>query len=678
MILPLRFDNRGTVDVRSGTLGPYFGGRHTGRFSAAPGARIVLAGDNVIAAAVATSGQVDVTSGSFSIADSASYVHAAGNSMSVARLDVASLGRFDNNGWFGINDWNNPAKVNNQGQLNNRGSLAAVSLANSGQIVNAAGADMRAGQPGRRQRWPDRRHRVLQRRLRRIDHPGQWPARGAGRHLHQRRARRLGHGRRQCHARTVRHLEAGQLAGNDDGTGRCRHPVHGPRGPGLAGIRETAPGNIEIEIASASVYDRLQVSGNASLNALVEFVLLPGYTPSDGDAFPWLNAASISGFAVPRFFGLPTGWHGDLIADPLGGTMRFVLSNEPAVDGSSQIPLAGSVSVPVGTVASNGDWAGTPSLDRLDNAGWFINQPGATAWIGDLANQAGGVIANHGTLVVTHGVDNAGELRNKPGAELTVFGGFTNRGHFAQIVNQGTFVVDGTVNNDYGWYYYSGTIRNTAGRFVVAPGGLVTGGGSYYQLDQATDPASVPVTQVDGRLAAADIRIDGGFLTGSGTLAGPVRLSATVQPGNSPGTLTIEGNLLASASRFEIELAGVGNADRLHVTGSAAFSNGSDVWFILQDGYRPHAGDSFVWLVVDGSASGLDNLDWYVLDGDRVWSRDYPMPGMPIAFSGDRIAFGSASPVPEVPSWAMWLAGVGGLCSYVGRRRRRDLVGSGR
>lgn len=62
------------------------------------------------------------------------------------------------------------------------------------------------------------------------------------------------------------------------------------------------------------------------------------------------------------------------------------------------------------------------------------------------------------------------------------------------------------------------------------------------------------------------IDIQGGTLNGSGTISGPVLLgtAAALNPGNSPGTLTINGNLTSSGKMiFEIGGLGVGQFDDL-------------------------------------------------------------------------------------------------------------------
>ena len=62
---------------------------------------------------------------------------------------------------------------------------------------------------------------------------------------------------------------------------------------------------------------------------------------------------------------------------------------------------------------------------------------------------------------------------------------------------------------------------------------------------------------------------------GDGTLRGGVDNRGTIRPGNSIGTLTVDGDLsLESGSTLEIEIDNAGNSDKLVVTGAFSFETG--------------------------------------------------------------------------------------------------------
>ena len=76
-------------------------------------------------------------------------------------------------------------------------------------------------------------------------------------------------------------------------------------------------------------------------------------------------------------------------------------------------------------------------------------------------------------------------------------------------------------------------------------------------------------------------------------------------PGNSAGTLTIEGDYEQTATgKLTIETTGLGDGefDVLHVTGAATL--GGTLEMLFPGSYLPKAGDSFQFLQVDGTIGG--------------------------------------------------------------------------
>jgi len=67
-------------------------------------------------------------------------------------------------------------------------------------------------------------------------------------------------------------------------------------------------------------------------------------------------------------------------------------------------------------------------------------------------------------------------------------------------------------------------------------------------------------------------------------------------------------------SVFDIDLASPTLYDRVAVSGNAQFDGGVLVNFLLRTpngfDYRPAAGDSFTWLMVDGAVCGLPDIAW--------------------------------------------------------------------
>lgn len=807
--LPVAFNNSGKVDVQSGTLRLSGGGSHNGSFSAAAGARIELSGGQTIAGAVATSGRVNVTGGSFSVLAGGSYLNASGNSISGTDFSKHPAGQFTNAGsatfsgtagiqgsfdnqpgaYFGTSVlvnagtisnaagatlssngggtntgvldnagglyiYGNTSSFSNAGGIRNAGTLHIEGLANTGTITNLAAAEMTAegnvSNAGRIDNaggfsnqgsfsnaaagsivntgsWSNN--------LGRFDNEGSFANGGlilnGGEFFVLAAGRVTGAGLYRQSGGTTRvngtleagggiFVDGGLLTGTGTVIGNVQVGPQGEWRPGNSPGTMTVVGNalvlgpdyfspgglLTIEIADATTYGKLIIDGSLSLEngTRVDLVFLSGFVPADGDSFQWLRANSVAdGGARTNVTGLPAGWSSSVALG--GGGANVELIYELA----TQIATSGNVSIAAGEYAMNGP-SSSAYLQQLDNAGSFSNRANAYAVIGEIVNRAGATLSNRGFAFVydyalgAGALRNAGTLRNRAGGELIINGTLDNTGlainegtlnsglltnaaggrfenpglliNYGGIINRGDFIVSGVIDNQMPTLSAIPAISNEGGTFVVQRGGSVAGNGSYQQIHEHS-----AVTRVDGRLAASDIRIGAGTLTGSGVLAGPVRLGGVaVQPGNSAGVLTIDGSLTAEGSLFYIELAGPTSFDRLAVTGDASL-NYSQIIFRLLGNYVPAIGDGYTWLTVGGAASGLGTLDWWVEKDDGAggfyfWAGpNYSPPGMQIAFSGDRIAF-DAAPIPEPETWALLLAGLG-VVGFIARRRLRASGGEG-
>jgi hypothetical protein len=314
-----------------------------------------------------------------------------------------------------------------------------------------------------------------------------------------------------------------------------------------------------------------------------------------------------------------------------------------------------------------------------------------------LTNQGGARVLNRGLMTSEGVIDNAGdfvvsgELRNQDhpwsgqGSITNGAGGrFTVEGGGA-VTGPGVFIQHGAGSvTEVRGMLAAGSISNSAGgRFGVVAGGTASTAGTYLQSGAES------TTVVDGTLAAANISFQGGVLSGAGTLAGPVVLgdasspwwwaapTPTVRPGNSPGTLTIDGDLIANAANFDIEIDGPTAYDRVVVTGNAVFGVGVTVNFLLRttDGvnvYLPVVGDRFDWLSVGGTVQGLGDVNWnlnvvgdgwYTTVASNHWKSSWFEPD--VALDGNSLVF--SAPIPEPGTWALMLVGAMVLV----RQRRR-------
>lgn len=172
------------------------------------------------------------------------------------------------------------------------------------------------------------------------------------------------------------------------------------------------------------------------------------------------------------------------------------------------------------------------------------------------------------------------------------------------------------VKSGPGWLRLSG--NNTFGGLQVRAGTLELAGRNDYasQVDggllvvgpQGRLAGATRVQggrlQVDGTLASAQLAVAAaGTLSGTGRIEGDVAVHGAVAPGNSIGTLNIQGNYLqAAGSRYVAEVDSSGAADRLQVSGNAKLQGGTLAVQAAQGRYR--LGQRFGILQAQGGVSG--------------------------------------------------------------------------
>lgn len=250
---------------------------------------------------------------------------------------------------------------------------------------------------------------------------------------------------------------------------------------------------------------------------------------------------------------------------------------------------------------------GTGNLEVLD---------GATADVGNLVfgNNSGsmghGRVSGEGSMLsvgmITVGNEGNGSVLVEDGGVLalnllgqvpTEIGASTGTGRLditsSAKVTSGHFIQVGT----------NGTIG-------IDHGALETEGVKLAGLIQMTEGTLTVTAAVTEEEAAFDVQ--GGRVCGTGVIQ-LLGIGATLNvqdgalcPGNSPGTLTIDGNYNQSpAGTLEIEFAGITPGtqhDVLHVTGDATI--GGTLLFSFIDGFAPQAGNLFEFLVVEGDFNG--------------------------------------------------------------------------
>src|SRR5262249_5084110 len=151
-----------------------------------------------------------------------------------------------------------------------------------------------------------------------------------------------------------------------------------------------------------------------------------------------------------------------------------------------------------------------------------------------------------------------------------------------------------------------GTFQN-AGSVTVGPGSTFHAAGSYTQISGVT-------TLNDSSLAATGtVDLQGGVLTGSGTIAADVRNAAVLEVGlaGSAGYLVVSGNYVQTAAgTLNMEIGGLApgsDYDVLSVQGTATLDGTLNL--SLLNGYVPNPDDVFALLTSNGLSGDFATIN---------------------------------------------------------------------
>jgi hypothetical protein len=327
------------------------------------------------------------------------------------------------------------------------------------------------------------------------------------------------------------------------------------------------------------------------------------------------------------------------------------------------VNVTGSGTVVVGGSpfsASSLSVGGTATL-AISVAGFFQSAP--------MTVQSGGSVLNTGNFYAFDAlaVDGGGTLRNDSFMQLA-----------GTIENAGTVILDG-----FSLILGDGDYTQTGGSTHIGPSAVMNLTLPLPdEVREGTFQQQGGTTIVDGLLRAGSVEFLAGTVGGSGiieytgSLTSAVIFGAglTVQGGNSPGILTINGNLEAAGAIFDIEVGGLEPGtlfDQLVVNGDANLTDAT-VNFRFLDGFLPTPGDTFNWLAVSGFTSGLDTLTVsFFSDAGTIGG---------FLLGDGSLYVDSVTPVPLPP--AAWALGSAVLALGVVRRRGRrarqpDRTGTG-
>lgn len=313
---------------------------------------------------------------------------------------------------------------------------------------------------------------------------------------------------------------------------------------------------------------------------------------------------------------------------------------------------------PLQTVSFGGGTHTFTGFTRTET-GSFQIQSGATARATTTvpANGGQGVWNQLGTLDVEGTLDIDGSVVQNAGVLQT---GFTGR-----ITGRTTAGGIGTLNNSG---TFAGTIQTGAPSAPLDVIDVVNSGtfeiDAFHSVEVGQFDNDAGLLRVDGALSNLNghwLSLLGGELQGTGIINGDVFVGggpgfAVFRPGNSPGTMTINGSYTQEANgELELELAGnqPGQFDVVDASGGLVFNDGV-IRFVNPTGYSGAVGDQIDFFAGRPVSIGPDVA---IIDDTNLQLSFDPATGI--------------ATVPEPSALVLVASGMVGLVGLVRRRRTR-------
>jgi fibronectin-binding autotransporter adhesin len=338
------------------------------------------------------------------------------------------------------------------------------------------------------------------------------------------------------------------------------------------------------------------------------------------------------------------------------------------------------------------------AYDKFDNAGGQVQAIGGSVLLASyngtvqnsgllVANSGGQLTVNaaqfiqDGTLYVYHG-----STATATGGTITTGGGsLTEVAHTGSQLNLGSAAGDRVTNNGEIRIRENGRLEVTASDAKNLGLLNVMTTGTAYFANGLLQKGSSAVTRVNGTLTVdgpgltlgnpGDPAGSGGLLAGYGTVVGTVtNNSGIINPGGSPGKLTIDGDLHnKSAGELLFEIAGTAQGvsyDWLNVLGDAYIDGTLNFLFDSNVAF----GDGSVFNLLTARNLHLGNWRWISNRNDINIEQfgDNGGFGLRIVLRRDPGTGGGGGAVPEPGTWAL-LFGAGVGFAVLRRRRTAQL-----
>ncbi|MDD7972033.1 autotransporter domain-containing protein [Roseinatronobacter alkalisoli] len=415
---------------------------------------------------------------------------------------------------------------------------------------------------------------------------------------------------------------------------------------GTGGITKTQAGTLVLsgqntyQGGTTILEGAVQVSEDANLGAASGGLILDGgtlATVADMDSARSVELAGTGAFDVAANTTLHltgvTGGAGDLL---MLGDGTLVLTGANTYEGDTLVS-AGTLIGDATAIRGNIGNAGTMVFDQTGTASFVGNIGGLGSANGQMEMQGGGTLMLEGISTLDWTV--------RSGGLVSAAGRFAGD---VEIGANGTFTFDQADDANYaGVLSGAGGIIKDGDGFV-----LLSGDSSAFAGTTTITRGTLLVGDADGNGAlggSLDV-LGGATLGGSGTIGAgtgslvTVASGGTLSPGNSIGTLTVNGDLIfAAGSRFEVEVNPDGtDSDLIAVTGDAILNGGSVAHIGASGEYDLRS--SYTILSADGTLTGtFDNVstDFAFLNPDLTY--DYGARTVNLALVRNDIDFASAA-----------------------------------
>jgi outer membrane autotransporter protein len=238
---------------------------------------------------------------------------------------------------------------------------------------------------------------------------------------------------------------------------------------------------------------------------------------------------------------------------------------------------AGSVTLGSATLTTNGDNTSTTFSGAMSGTGGLTKIGSGTLTLSGINSYQGGTALNAGTLAV-------GSSTALGTGALTFANGTTLQAaaNGLSLANAMTLNGTDTVDTQTNALTLSGVISGSGGLAKIGSGTLTLSGSSSYSGATAVSAGTLIV---NGAIANSAVTVNGGAtLAGIGTVGATTILSGgTFAPGNSPGTMTVAGNLAFQSGALYLVQVNPSTASSANVTAGAtlagtvqaAFASGS-------------------------------------------------------------------------------------------------------